>query len=66
MTASAIISLLAALFKALPSVRELVGVALEASQSANVADAVKRWREKNAAVKAALQDAREGKEKENA
>ncbi len=60
MAASAIITLLAALFKAVPAVRELVGVALEAAQSANVADAVKRWREKNKAVKAALEAARKG------
>ena len=60
MAASAIITLLAALFKAIPAERELVGVALEASQSANVADAVKRWREKNKAVKAALEAARKG------
>ncbi len=51
---SAIINLLAALFMAIPSLRELVGIALEASQSANVAEAVERWKSKNNAVKQAL------------
>lgn len=39
---------------AIPSLRELVGIALEASQSANVAEAVERWKSKNNAVKQAL------------
>ena len=51
---SAIINLLAALFRAIPSLRELVGIALEASQSANVAEAIGRWEFKNNAVKQAL------------
>ena len=51
---SAIINLLAALFRAIPSLRELVGIALEVSQSVNVAEAVKRWKTKNNAVKQAL------------
>ena len=52
--ASAIIQLVAAIFKAFPSIREIIEVAVEASKSANVADALNRWKAKNEAVKTAI------------
>lgn len=52
--ASAIIQLLAAIFKAIPAVREIAEIAVEASKSANVADALNRWKAKNEAVKTAI------------
>lgn len=51
---SAIIQLLVAIFKAIPAIRELAEVAIDASKSANVADAINRWKAKNETVKAAI------------
>ena len=53
--ASAIIHMLAAIFKAIPAIREIAEIAIEASKSANVADAIKRWKAKNEAVKNAIE-----------
>lgn len=52
--ASAIIQLVAAIFKAFPSIREIIEVAVEASKSANVADALKRKEAKDAMVDKAV------------
>lgn len=51
---SAIINLLAALFRAFPSFKDLVNSALEAANKANVAEAVKRKQEKDKAVDEAI------------
>lgn len=51
---SAIISLLAAIFKAIPSIEDLVKSAIAQADKANVADAHKRKTEKDAAVDAAI------------
>lgn len=45
---SAIISLLAALFNAIPSIKDVVSMALERADKANVAEAFSRESEKNA------------------
>lgn len=52
--ALAIINLLAAFFRAFPKVSELVERALNAAAAANVAEAVERKQQKDAAVDAAI------------
>lgn len=52
--AFAIINLLAAFFRAFPKVSELVECALDAAAAANVAEAVERKQQKDAAVDAAI------------
>lgn len=44
---SAIISLLAALFKAIPSIKDIIAIALERADKSNVAEAFSREEEKN-------------------
>lgn len=52
--ALAIINLLAAFFRAFPKVSELVECALDMAAAANVAEAVERKQQKDAAVDAAI------------
>lgn len=52
--ALAIINLLAAFFRAFPRISELVECALDAAAAANVAEAVERKQQKDAAVDAAI------------
>jgi len=52
--ALAIINLLAAFFRAFPKVSELVECALDMAAAANVAEAVERKQQKDAAVDAAV------------
>lgn len=52
--ALAIINLLAAFFRAYPKVSELVECALDMAAAANVAEAVERKQQKDAAVDAAV------------
>ena len=51
---SAIIQLLAALFRAFPSFKELVECGLDMAEAANVAEAIKRKQAKDAAVDSAI------------
>lgn len=53
--ALAIINLLAAFFRAFPKVSELVECALDMAAAANVAEAVERKQQKDAAVDAAIE-----------
>lgn len=57
---SAIINLLAALFRAFPSFKDLVNSALKAANKANVAEAVKRKQGKDKAVDEAIGDSDSG------
>ncbi len=50
----AIINLLAAFFRTFPRISELVECALDAAAAANVAEAVERKQQKDAAVDAAI------------
>ncbi len=52
--ALAIINLLAAFFRAFPKVSELVECALDMAAAANVAEAIERKQQKDAAVDAAV------------
>ena len=52
--ALAIINLLAAFFRAFPKISELVECALDMAAAANVAEAVERKQQKDAAVDAAV------------
>ena len=52
--ASAIIQMLAALFRAFPSFKELVECGLDMAEAANVADAIERKQKKDAAVDKAV------------
>ena len=52
--ALAIINLLAAFFRAFPKISELVECALDMDAAANVAEAVERKQQKDAAVDAAV------------
>lgn len=52
--ASAIISLLVALFKAFPALESIIARAVELAQKANVADAINRKTQKDAFVDAAI------------
>lgn len=52
--ASAIISLLVAIFKAVPSFERLVKIALKLADKANAAEAAKRKQEKDKAVDDAI------------
>ncbi len=54
--ALAIINLLAAFFRAFPKVSELVECALDMAAAANVAEAVERKQQKDAAVDAAVDE----------
>lgn len=54
--ALAIINLLAAFFRAFPRITELVECALDAAAAANVAEAVERKQQKDAAVDAAIDE----------
>ena len=51
---SAIIQLLAALFRAFPSFKELVECGLDMAEAANVAEAIGRKQAKDAAVDSAI------------
>lgn len=51
---SAIIQLLAALFRAFPSFKELVECGLDMAAAANVAEAIERKQKKDAAVDKAI------------
>ena len=51
---SAIIQLLAALFRAFPSFKELVECGLDMAKAANVAEAIERKQAKDATVDAAI------------
>lgn len=50
----AIINLLAALFKAFPSLEKVIALAIAQADKGNVANAIKRKYEKDAAVDAAI------------
>lgn len=52
--ASAIIQVLAALFRAFPKLTELVECGLDMAEAANVAEAIERKQKKDAAVDAAI------------
>lgn len=54
--ALAIINLLAAFFRAFPKISELVECALDMAAAANVAEAVERKQQKDAAVDAAIDE----------
>ena len=51
---SAIIQLLAAMFRAFPSFKELVECGLDMAEAANVAEAIERKQKKDAAVDRAI------------
>ena len=55
MWASAIISLLIAIFKAFPSIESIIKTAIEELDKANVAEAAKCKQEKDKAVDAAIE-----------
>ena len=52
--ASAIINLLALIFKAIPALEALVKVAIERADSSNIAEAISRKAQKDKAVDAAI------------
>lgn len=54
MWVSAIISLLVAIFRSVPSFERLVKTAIEEANKANIAEAAKRKQEKDKAVDAAI------------
>lgn len=54
MWASAIISLLTAIFKAFPSIEGIIRMAIEEANKANVAEAARRKQEKDNAVDSAI------------
>lgn len=59
MWVSAIISFLTAIFKAFPSIEDIIKKAIEAANKANIAEAAKRKQEKDKAVDAAINKEKE-------